>query len=181
MESSERIHQRGSPNESKSNGLLIFEIKVFWLQQQKRGAYSLLRAQSDLTAPTAKRWQESRTFSLLVIECFLSGGHIDNSPTSVIYPGDCPPNSGRSNPIRTTTSVHAAKSAVMEKQPLVYPNDGLTFRSIRDRLASLDLYPKTLEDFRIKTLGGATGLFGFTLSSFGLYSNYRFSFSLSLQ
>lgn len=65
----------------------------------------------------------------------------------------------------------------MEKQPLVYPNDGLTFRSIRDRLASLDLYPKTLEDFRIKTLGGATGLFGFTLSSFGLYSNYRFSFS----
>lgn len=46
-----------------------------------------------------------------------------------------------------------------QQQQLIYQNDGLSFKSIRDKLASLDLYPKTLEDFRIKTLGGATGLF----------------------
>lgn len=30
---------------------------------------------------------------------------------------------------------------------------------IRNHLAKFDAYPKTLEDFRIKTFGGATGLF----------------------
>lgn len=31
------------------------------------------------------------------------------------------------------------------------------FEKIRSQLARFDAYPKTLEDFRIKTFGGATG------------------------
>jgi hypothetical protein len=33
----------------------------------------------------------------------------------------------------------------------------MSFETIRDRVRSFDAYPKTLEDFRIKTYGGATG------------------------
>ena len=38
-------------------------------------------------------------------------------------------------------------------------SDNFTLKSLQKKLANLDAYPKTLEDFRIKTLGGATGLF----------------------
>jgi hypothetical protein len=33
----------------------------------------------------------------------------------------------------------------------------MSFETIRDKIRSFDAYPKTLEDFRIKTYGGATG------------------------
>lgn len=36
--------------------------------------------------------------------------------------------------------------------------EGFSLKKLQEKLARLDAYPKTLEDFRIKTLGGATGL-----------------------
>ena len=34
----------------------------------------------------------------------------------------------------------------------------LSLKKISEKIRSLDAYPKVLEDFRIKTFGGATGL-----------------------
>ena len=44
-----------------------------------------------------------------------------------------------------------------DKQAKYAEQDWLTFNNLKDKLSRLDAYPKTLEDFRIKTLGGGTG------------------------
>lgn len=37
--------------------------------------------------------------------------------------------------------------------------DSFNFKTFGEQLSRWDAYPKMLEDFRIKTLGGATGMF----------------------
>lgn len=50
-----------------------------------------------------------------------------------------------------TTHRKTMSNSQLEVKPL--------FEKIRESLVNLDAYPKTLEDFRIKTFGGATGNF----------------------
>lgn len=48
-----------------------------------------------------------------------------------------------------TTHRKTTSNAQLDVKPL--------FEKIRESVVKLDAYPKTLEDFRIKTFGGATG------------------------